>query len=67
MARTIATWVFGLLASAIIGSLVGTLAGAIIESLIATRTGVAYPMFGKGGWDFEGAFGGMSAFACLRL
>jgi heme/copper-type cytochrome/quinol oxidase subunit 3 len=51
MARTIAIWIFGLLASAIIGGLVGSR----LE-----------PMYSYD-WGVWGALAGMLAFACLRL
>jgi len=51
MARTIAIWVTGLLASAIIGGLIA----ARLEPPDAYE------------WGFPGALAGMLAFACLRL
>jgi hypothetical protein len=51
MARTIAIWIFGLLASAIIGGLVGS------------RLEPTY----SDGWGFWGVLAGMLTFACLRL
>jgi len=51
MARTIAIWVFGLLASAIIGG------------LVASRLEPAY----SNDWGVWGALAGMLTFACLRL
>jgi len=51
MARTVAIWIFGLLASAIIGGLVGSR----LE-----------PMYSYD-WGVWGALAGMFAFACLRL
>jgi hypothetical protein len=49
--RTIAIWIFGLLASAIIGS------------LIASRVQPPYAY----DWGFAGGLAGICAFACLRL
>ena len=51
MARTIAIWIFGLLASAIIGGLVGSR---------------LQPMYSYD-WEVWGALAGMFTFACLRL
>jgi hypothetical protein len=51
MARTIAIWVFGLLASAIVGGIIGA------------RLDTGYGD-GNGFWGF---LAGMFAFACLRL
>jgi hypothetical protein len=51
MGRTIAIWVFGLLASAIIGGLVGS----------RLQPPYSYD------WGMWGALAGMFAFACLRL
>jgi hypothetical protein len=50
-ARTIALWISGLLASGIFGALIGTR----LQSLPYDQDG------------FFGFFGGMLAFACLRL
>jgi hypothetical protein len=55
MARTIAIWIFGLLASAIIGGFAGSLAG---------RLGGMSPYAGTELW---GALAGMFTFACFRL
>jgi len=52
MARTIAIWIFGLLASAIIGG------------LVASRL---QPMYSHEDWGVWGALAGMLTFACLRL
>jgi hypothetical protein len=51
MVRTIAIWVFGLLASAIVGALVGS------------RFDVGY----SGDYGIWGALAAMFAFACARL
>jgi len=51
MARPIAIWVFGLLASAIIGGLVGS----------QLEPKYSYD------WEAWGALAGMFAFACLRV
>jgi hypothetical protein len=51
MARTVAIWIFGLLASAIIGGLVGS------------RLEPRY----SSDWGFWGVLAGMLTFACLRL
>ena len=55
VARTIAMWVFGLLASAIIGGFAGTVAGNL---------GGMSPYAATEAW---GACAGMLTFACLRL
>lgn len=55
MARTIAIWIFGLLASAIIGGFAGIFAGHFSE------------MSPYAGTELWGALAGMFAFACLRL
>jgi hypothetical protein len=52
MARTIAIWIFGLLASAVIG--------AWINALVNEYTHSYTP-------DGFGVIGGMCAFACVRL
>jgi heme/copper-type cytochrome/quinol oxidase subunit 3 len=52
MGRTIAIWIFGLLASAIIGGLVGSR----LE-----------PAYSSNDWGVWGALAGMLTFACLRL
>jgi hypothetical protein len=53
MVRTIAIWVFGLLASALIGGLIGGLGDAAIRNI---------------GWGAPiGALAGIFGFACLRL
>lgn len=51
MARTIAIWVFGLLASAIIGALIGS---------------AFEPMYSHD-WGVWGFLAGILTFACLRL
>jgi hypothetical protein len=53
MARTIAIWIFGLLASTIIGALIGS------------RFTPEYSY--SGDWGVWGALAGMFTFACLRL
>lgn len=55
MGRTLAIWVFGLLAGAIIGGFLGSMYDA-----------AANP-YGGGVGPLFGTLGGMCAFACLRL
>jgi hypothetical protein len=55
MARTIAIWIFGLLASAIIGAFAGILAGHFSDMSPYAST------------ELWGALAGMFTFACIRL
>jgi hypothetical protein len=71
MVRTIAIWVFGLLASAIVGDMAGT---AWLPSPLppwTSRPDNMLPGYGYGPfwltWNIWGMFAGMCAFTCLRL
>jgi hypothetical protein len=55
MARSVAIWIFGLIASAIIGGFVGS------------SYAVTFHPTAPGDGGFFGMVGGMSVFACLRL
>ena len=52
MLRTIGIWVFGLLASAIIGAMIGAFMGALVDG---------------DNWWFYGFWAGLFGFACIRL